>query len=126
MKLIIGGSCQGKLARAKAICGADARIADGAEVALDALQNSDILDRFHLFVRRDVENGGDAEQLARAVIAENPGLIIVCDEVGLGVVPVDAFERKWREAVGRALCVIAQESERVERVFAGLSTVIKG
>ena len=126
MKLIIGGSCQGKLARAKAICGPDARIADGAEIAPDALKNFNILDRFHILVRREIENGGDAEQLARALIAENPALVIVCDEVGLGVVPIDAFERKWREAVGRALCVIAQESERVERVFAGLSTVIKG
>lgn len=126
MKLIIGGSCQGKLACAMAICGADARVADGAEAALESLENFDILDKFHLFVRREVENGGDAEQLARAVIGENPDLVIVCDEVGLGVVPMDAFERRWREAVGRALCVIAQESERVERVFAGLSTVIKG
>ena len=126
MKLIIGGSCQGKLARAKVLCGADARVADGAEAALDALGNFDILDKFHLFVRREVENGGDAEVLARALIAENPGLVVVCDEVGLGVVPIDAFERKWREAVGRALCVIAQESVRVERIFAGLSTVIKG
>jgi len=126
VKLIIGGSCQGKLARAQAICGPDARIADGAEATVETLRNFDILDRFHLLVRREVENGGDAEQLARALIAENPALIIVCDEVGLGVVPIDAFERKWREAVGRALCVIAQESERVERVFAGLSTAIKG
>ena len=126
MKLIIGGCCQGKLARAKALCGADARVADGAEVASDALKNFEILDKFHLFVRREVENGGDVEQLARALIAENPGLVVVCDEVGLGVVPIDAFERRWREAVGRALCVIAQESVRVERVFAGLSTVIKG
>ena len=68
MKLIIGGSCQGKLARAMAIRGADARIADGAEAALDSLKNFDVLDKFHLFVRREVENGGDAEQLARAVI----------------------------------------------------------
>ena len=125
MKLIIGGSCQGKLARAKAICGPDARIADGAEIAPDALTNFNILDRFHILVRREIENGGDAEQLARALIAENPALVIVCDEVGLGVVPIDAFERKWREAVGRALCVSAQEACEVTRVSCGIGVRIK-
>ena len=125
MKLIIGGVSQGKLARAKELSGAGARVADGAQATLEDLRQADILNRFHLMVRREVERGGDAEALARAVLSANEGLIVVCDEVGMGVVPIDGFERAWREAVGRALCILAAEAERVERVFCGLASCIK-
>ena len=39
---------------------------------------------------------------------------------------MDKNERIWREAVGRLCCSLAQRAERVERVFCGLSTVLKG
>ena len=120
MKLIIGGTAQGKLARARALAGEGARVLDGADADLAALAGADILDRFHLLVRRECAAGGDAEALARRVCGANPALIVVSDEVGLGVVPVDAFERRWREAVGRALCALAAEADSVERVIAGI------
>ncbi len=126
MKLILGGIAQGKLARARALCGgAEARVLDGATATLADLAGADILDRFHLLVRRTVAEGGDAEALARAVRAANPALIVVCDEVGMGVVPLDGFERRWREAVGRALCLLAADAEVVERVVAGLPVCLK-
>ena len=125
MMLIVGGTAQGKLARARALCGEGARVLDGAAAEVADLAGADILDRFHLLVRREAEAGGDAEALARRVLAVNPSLTVVCDEVGLGVVPMDAFERRWREAVGRALCVLAAAAERGERVSAGLPLRIK-
>lgn len=51
--------------------------------------------------------------------------VIICNEVGSGVVPVDDRERKWRETVGRVCCVLAQEAEKVIRVQCGIGTVIK-
>ena len=51
--------------------------------------------------------------------------VVTSDEVGYGVVPMDAGERAWREAVGRGLCRIAQASERVTRVCCGIGVVIK-
>ena len=37
------------------------------------------------------------------MISEERDLVIVCDEIGCGLVPVDAFEREYREAVGRIM-----------------------
>jgi len=51
--------------------------------------------------------------------------VIVADEIGCGVVPVDRNDRTWREATGRALCVLAQKSENVTRVVCGIGVCIK-
>ena len=42
------------------------------------------------------------------------------------MVPIDPGERSWREAVGRLCCVLARRADRVERIFCGLSMVLKG
>ena len=52
--------------------------------------------------------------------------VVACREVGCGVVPVDPSERAWREEVGRLCCALAQKAGRVERIFCGLSMVLKG
>ena len=49
----------------------------------------------------------------------------VSDEVGYGVVPVDAFRRAYREAVGRTCTKLASFSRKVTRVVCGIGTVIK-
>ena len=125
MIVIVGGTAQGKLARAKALRGASARVLDGADATPEALARADILDRFHLLVRRAAENGEGGEALARRILRINPDLIVVSDEVGLGVVPMEAFERRWREETGRALCVLAAAAEVVERMVAGIPQRIK-
>ena len=63
---------------------------------------------------------------AKRLIDECPKLIVISDEVGCGVVPIDREEREWREAVGRVCCLLAQRSERVDRVYAGILTCLKG
>ena len=57
--------------------------------------------------------------------AQLPCEVIICDEVGCGVVPVEPGQRAWREAVGRCCCALAKEAQRVERVFCGLPLVLK-
>ena len=49
----------------------------------------------------------------------------VSQEVGYGVVPMDAFDRKYREAVGRVCTGLASKSKKVTRVVCGIGTVIK-
>ena len=61
-----------------------------------------------------------------ALLAANPDIILICDEVGCGVVPVDPAQRARREAVGRLCCRLAARAERVERIFCGLPMVLKG
>ena len=53
------------------------------------------------------------------------GYHLVSQEVGYGVVPMDAFDRKYREAVGRVCTDLASKSKKVIRVVCGIGTVIK-
>lgn len=69
--------------------------------------------------------GNDISSLAEDLIRVNPDLILVSDEVGYGVVPIDAFDRAYREVVGRICTKLAAYSHRVTRVACGIGTVIK-
>ena len=69
----------------------------------------------------------EAKQLMnKAVLAGNADkLVLVSDEVGSGIVPIDAFEREFREKNGRVNCYLASQAEQVIRVPAGIGTRIK-
>ena len=57
---------------------------------------------FIIFIWRWLKSGRTKEELLE-MISEERDLVIVCDEIGCGLVPVDAFEREYREAVGRIM-----------------------
>ena len=71
-----------------------------------------------------LENWPDLDE--EALLSANPEVILLCREVGCGVVPVDPEQRARREAVGRLCCRLAARAERVERIFCGLPMVLKG
>ena len=52
--------------------------------------------------------------------------IVTCSEVGAGIVPLDAQERAWREAVGRMSCKLASQANAVVRMVCGIPVVLKG
>ena len=52
--------------------------------------------------------------------------IVTCSEVGAGIVPLDARERAWREAVGRMSCELASQADAVVRMVCGIPVVLKG
>ena len=52
--------------------------------------------------------------------------IVTCSEVGAGIVPLDAQERAWREAVGRMSCELASQADAVARMVCGIPVVLKG
>ena len=81
---------------------------------------------FHLLVRAVLARGGDAQDFARRLLAENPGAVLTCDEIGGGIVPLDPDERRWREETGRALGILcADPGTRLTRVWYGLPEVLK-
>jgi len=63
----------------------------------------------------------DEEELLSA----NPNAILICQEVGCGVVPVDVFDRRYRETVGRVCTRLAAEAKAVYRVVCGIGAQIK-
>ena len=52
--------------------------------------------------------------------------VITGDEICGGVVPYDSFGRKWRDETGKLYQYLANESDIVERIFAGLALRLKG
>ena len=59
------------------------------------------------------------------LLAVNPDIILICDEVGCGVVPMDREDRAWREKVGRVCCRLAEKAAAVYRVTCGLGARLK-
>ena len=61
-----------------------------------------------------------------ALLEANPGVILICDEVGCGVVPMDKEDRSWRERVGRTCCTLAERADCVIRMYCGIPSILKG
>ncbi len=113
MILIIGAAASGKRAYAESL-GFDA--ADFS----DALGDKPVLFDLQKLVLQDIEG---APALLPALLQKQ---IVLCDEVGSGVIPVDTTERLGREAVGRLCIQLAQRAERVVRMVCGIPTMLKG
>ena len=107
MEMIIGGAYQGKAAYAKAQF-PDVDWKFGGEI-----------------IRKALKAGEDLTGLAEKLAQQDPDVILVSEEVGYGIVPADAFERQYREAVGRVCTALAAKSRRVTRVVCGIGTVLK-
>ena len=52
--------------------------------------------------------------------------VITGDEISGGIIPVEKFERQWRDETGKIYQFLASEAEIVDRVFAGLAIRLKG
>lgn len=124
MEMIIGGAYQGKTAYAKKEYPL-LNWADGDKVTEEELMRAQGVTDFQKYIRRELEKERDVSELAEQIILKNPDVILVSQEVGYGVVPVDAFDRKYREAVGRVCTKLAAYSHKVTRVVCGIGTVIK-
>ena len=78
----------------------------------------------HLAVRNLLERGQDALSLFNLNLIKN-FKVIICDEIGAGVVPLDKFERRWRDETGLLYQALVREADRVDRVWAGLALRLK-
>lgn len=124
MRMITGGAFQGKRAWAeKQIPGV--RWTDGAECGFEEIIHCEGMDHFHTFIRRWIQAGRDGEELIREIEDNNPEFIFITDEIGCGLVPIDAFERKYREAAGRICTRLAESCHRVDRILCGTAVRIK-
>ncbi|NJM35484.1 MAG: bifunctional adenosylcobinamide kinase/adenosylcobinamide-phosphate guanylyltransferase [Rhodomicrobium sp.] len=72
---------------------------------------------------RDVEAATRA--LCEAIDAAAPTMVIVSNELGLGIVPEDALSREFRDHQGRLNQAVAGVADCVEFVVAGLPLQVK-
>ena len=126
MKLVIGGAFQGKKAYARETFQIEERdVADGLVCEQKAVFEAGLVLHFHEYIRRFLGEPEFLEALPQALLERNPRVVLVINELGSGVVPVDAFDRVYRERAGRLCCALAREAKQVHRVMCGIGTVIK-
>ena len=128
MKLIIGGSFQGKSSYAAERCGVSPMVADGSICTQQEILDCDIWDHLHLYIRNLLKQNISAKEIEMQIeilCQSNPFMCIVCNELGNGVVPMEAFDRLYRETVGRICCHIAKQAEQVIRIVCGIPIVLK-
>lgn len=125
IKIIIGGAHQGKQEFAENKYG-NIQWIDARDCSLESLYTCQGILHFEIYIRRMLEEGRDTSQLTRGIVRQNPEIIIVSQEVGYGLVPIDAFERKYREQVGRICTELTAQGAEVNRVVCGIGISLKG
>ena len=122
MRLIVGGRGQGKLAyAARGESAADVAYCETDDIA--GVFDKKIVYGLHFLVRRLQESGGNPFEFILPRLREEH--ILLCDEVGMGIVPIGREERAYRDAVGALCCAIAARADEVTRVCCGIPQRIK-
>lgn len=141
MIFIIGGYAQGKLSFAKSLI--KSRNCQNSNNTIDCMiteeplypgSDSDadgfcIFHHINIWARKTYSQNPDPEFAWNQICAMHsrfPDLIMISEEIGNGIVPMDRDERLFREWMGRLQCRIAAESDQVYRVHCGLAQKIKG
>ncbi len=114
MILIVGGEGSGKRTFARSLGYREEDMADGCLNGLPVV--------FH--VERMVFASPEETNLLFEELVKKE--VVICNEVGSGVIPLDAGERLGREAVGRLCIRLAQRADQVVRMVCGIPSVIKG
>ena len=52
--------------------------------------------------------------------------VVICQEIGMGVIPVEYKSRMLREKVGSICTLLGNRADRIVRVVCGVPVVIKG
>ncbi len=127
MKMIVGGAFQGKTRIAEKIFSLRADdIINGAVCSIEECYSAVCIKNYHELIRRIMNNNIDPVEFTQKLCSENPEAVIIMDEIGCGIIPIEKNERIYRELTGRSGCIIAENSDLVIRVCCGIMTVIKG
>lgn len=102
--LVVGGAYQGKTHFAKTF-------------------GLPVINSLHKTIKTALQNGKNANTTVAKLILKD--CVVVCDEVGCGIIPASKQERDYRENVGRIVCDLAKKADKVFRVDAGIETRIK-
>ena len=114
MILILGGAGAGKREYAQTLGYAE------TEMSRDIYAETPVVIELEETIRKDPEQ---AEALLPALLQKE---VVICCEVGSGVIPLRREDRMFRENTGRLCVRLAQQAESVVRVVAGIPMAIKG
>ncbi|MDR1874344.1 MAG: bifunctional adenosylcobinamide kinase/adenosylcobinamide-phosphate guanylyltransferase [Synergistaceae bacterium] len=126
----------GKLRYARELCGEDAAVFDLAKMkdinmndvkkmVVGKMFDARIIVNLQDGIRAMLEQGVDARAFFEKNLDRLEGKVLICDEIGSGIVPMDPFERRWRDETGFVCQLLARRADVVDRVWAGLPVRLK-
>lgn len=126
MKLVIGGYAQGKLDYVLLKYNLNKNIVwDSVLPDCTLVQETIVINHLHLWIKNCMLEGRCPEEEILLFLDSCQDCIIISDEVGNGIVPINVFEREYRERVGKILIQVAERAEEVERVICKIGQKIK-
>ena len=114
MILIVGGEGSGKRTFARSLGYREEDMADGCLHGLPVVCHVERM----VFARPE-----ETDLLFSELVKKE---VVICNEVGSGVIPMEPDKRQGREAVGRLCARLAEQAEKVIRMVCGIPSVIKG
>lgn len=87
-----------------------------------------IINHLHMWVKDLLREGMEESEVQLTIlswVSTHPNTILICDELGNGIVPLEKMDRIWREQTGRLMIELAKQAERVERILCGLGQRLK-
>lgn len=127
MIMIVGGAFQGKTQYVKSeFSFSESEILNGENCDIGNTFTAKCIKNYHLLVKGLIAENIDPIDFTQKLCQENSDAVIVMDEIGCGIIPLEKDERRWREITGRCGCIIAENSSLVIRMNCGIANVIKG
>lgn len=127
MQLILGGAHQGKETHARELFGENPVVFDfrgATRQELDAAFSADILLNVQEAVRTLLQNEDSPMLYFEQQLGRLHGKILTGEEIGSGIVPMQAEERRWRDETGLVYRLLARHASRVDRIYAGIAQTI--
>ena len=115
MILVVGGIASGKRTYARSLGFADSDMSEELSSSCPVLLDAQELVR---------SEDADAASLVDTLAATKQ--VVLCQEVGSGIVPISRGERDWRDRVGALSKNLAERADAVVRMVSGIPQVLKG
>lgn len=124
MILVFGGAYNGKLSYVK-----EKYDLDNEDIFYCNSDNIDLEKKvicgFHMFVRNMILENKKPLEYIKNNMERLEDKIIITDDIGLGIVPIEKIDRLWRDEHGRCIQYISSNSKKIIRIFLGIEKVLK-
>ncbi|MGG7077508.1 bifunctional adenosylcobinamide kinase/adenosylcobinamide-phosphate guanylyltransferase [Clostridium sardiniense] len=124
MILVFGGAYNGKLAYVKEKYNLDEEdifYCNSDNINLE----KKVICGFHIFVRNMILENKSPLEYIKSNMDKLKDKIIITDDIGLGIVPIEKTDRIWRDEHGKSIQYISSKSKKVIRIFLGIEKVLK-
>lgn len=119
--LVVGGAFQGKTEFVKNKWKIDESEIYNSNIIDESIKNYRVINNFNEIIKNYINNS----EYAMNLIMQSSIEIIIADEIGCGVVPVDKNKRILREQISRSICEAAKCCSEVYRVYCSIGQRIK-